>query len=371
MASVPIRIPVLRPRLPTSAAITPYLQAIDKDRWYSNFGPREQEFTRRLCGHFGVPEGSIHCVANATVGLTSVLLALGAVPGALCMIPSWTFAASPSAACAAGLLPYFADVDESTWALTPEIARRALDEAPGRVAAVMPVAPFGAPIDAAAWNRFTEETGVPVVIDAAAGFDALRVAKTPAVVSLHATKALGIGEGGFVACEDRELVQRMRIRSNFGFFGSRSATVTGTNAKLSEYGAAVGLAALDEWPKIRAVYEGLAKAYRAALADAPGISFSPGFGDNHVATTCNVFLPVPAGRIEGALAAAGIETRRWWGTACHRMIAFHLHPRSAVPVTEAFAERVLGLPFHSDLTTAQVDEICGVLRRAVAAAPAY
>ena len=82
MASVPIRIPVLRPRLPTSAAITPYLQSIDKDRWYSNFGPREQEFTRRLCSHFGVPEGSIHCVANATVGLTSVLLAIGAVPGA-------------------------------------------------------------------------------------------------------------------------------------------------------------------------------------------------------------------------------------------------------------------------------------------------
>ena len=62
----------------------------------------------------------------------------------------------------------------------------------------MPVVPFGQPIDVAAWDRFAAATGLPVVIDAAAGFDTLVPGRIPTVVSLHATKVLGAGEGAFV-----------------------------------------------------------------------------------------------------------------------------------------------------------------------------
>ena len=78
------------------------------------------------------------------------------------------------------------------------MTRALIAQAPAPVGAVMPVVPFGCPIDVAAWDRFRASTEIPVVIDAAAGFDALVPGAVPAVVSLHATKVLGAGEGGFV-----------------------------------------------------------------------------------------------------------------------------------------------------------------------------
>lgn len=365
-----VRIPVLLPRLPAAEAILPHLQAIDSDRRYSNFGPRVLEFEARLAQHFGTPPGTVLTVTNATVGLTLVLRTLDLAAGGLCLMPAWTFAATPSAALAAGLTPYFADVNPKTWALEPAIARRALDAAPGKVAAVMPVSPFGAPLDLAGWELFQKATGVPVVIDAAAQFDGLQVGRIPSVVSLHATKTLGIGEGGLIASTDPVLIRRAKTLSNFGFYGSRSATGVGINAKLSEYGGAVGLAALDEWPAQRARFARVTQDYVDAFTRHPAIQLSPGFGQGRVSATCSVLLPVSAARVEGVMADAGIETRRWWGTAAHRMIAFHACPRTDVPVTEMMAERVLGLPYFSDLTTAQIQEVAHTLARAVEAAPA-
>lgn len=103
------------------------------------------------------------------------------------------------------------------------------------------------------------DTGVPVVIDAAASFDALQGPyDAPMVVSLHATKALGAGEGGFVVRPDPEFIQMTQRRGNFGFFGSREAVCDATNAKISEYHAA---AALDAWPETRHMWRLIARSY--------------------------------------------------------------------------------------------------------------
>ena len=120
------------------------------------------------------------------------------------MIPAWTFVASPQAAMLAGLVPYFVDVDPEPGRSTRTRSRRVIEQAPAEVGAVMPVVPFGRPIDLAAWDRFRSTSGLAVVIDAAAGFDAVVPTGTPAVVSLHATKVLGTGEGGFVLCNDTD-----------------------------------------------------------------------------------------------------------------------------------------------------------------------
>ena len=186
--------------------------------------------------------------------------------GTLCVIPAWTFVASPQAAMLAGLVPYFVDVDPRTWALEPDAVDDIIASAPGEVGAVMPVAPFGRPIDVGGWDRFRSRTGFAVVIDAAAGFDTVAATGTPAVVSLHATKVFGTGEGGFVLCDDGDLVVDIRRRMNFGFHGSREATVPAFNAKFSEYHAAVGHAALDEWPGARAEWLPVSGRYREALA---------------------------------------------------------------------------------------------------------
>ena len=131
-----------------------------------------------------------------TVALTLALKAAGAQPGTLCAMPAWTFVASPHAAIEAGLTPWFLDVDPETWMLEPEQVLAAVLDAPGEVGAIMPVAAFGRMPDLQAWRWVSEVLGLPVVVDGAAAFDALKSAPVPVTVSLHATKTVAAGDGG-------------------------------------------------------------------------------------------------------------------------------------------------------------------------------
>ena len=233
-------IPIMRPKLPVAERLGKYLRQIDQSRIYSNFGPLTRSLEDRLATRYGLEAGTVTSVANATLGLTLALVVQGAKPGTLCAMPAWTFVASAHAAVNAGLVPYFIDVDPESWSLDASAVVDHIARAPAPVGAVMPVAPFGRPVDVSAWDAFRTETGVCVVIDSAAGFDSLIPGATPAVVSLHATKVLGTGEGGLVVCTDPSIVRDVRTTSNFGLDPDRKATVPATNAKFSEYHAAVG-----------------------------------------------------------------------------------------------------------------------------------
>jgi dTDP-4-amino-4,6-dideoxygalactose transaminase len=221
----------------------------------------------------------------------------------------------------------------------------------------MPVAPFGRPIDMSAWDSFRSRTGLPVVIDAAAGFDSLTPGATPAVVSLHATKVLAVGEGGFLISTDASIVRNVRTRSNFGFESSRIAQVAAANAKLSEYHAAVGHAALDEWADTRAEWMAAAGVYRRLLADLDQIHFQEGFGRAWIASTCVLNLPSSAARTESTLANAGIDTRRWWGDGAHAHPATAALPRARLPATEALAQSTLSVPFYRDLGDEEIGRV--------------
>ena len=234
------------------------------------------------------------------------------------------------------------------WALDPTRVRDAIALAPAQVGAVLPVVPFGRPIDVAAWDDFRAATGLPVVIDAAAGFDSLLPGATPAVVSLHATKVLGAGEGGFVISRDNALIRAVRSKSNFGFQGTREAQMGAANAKLSEYQAAVAHAGLDEWPQARAQWMAAADAYRRALAQA-AMSFQNGFGQSWITSTCVIDAGEAAPAIETLLGNASVATRRWWGNGAHAHAATREFPRLPLPATTQLAKTTIAVPFFRDI----------------------
>ncbi len=355
-------LPIMRPRLPAAASLHPYLARIDQARVYSNFGPLSIELESRLAAHFQAADAAVTLAANATLALTLALEAQGARRGTLCVMPAWTFVASPQAAILAGLVPYFVDVECDTWALEPESMRAIAASAPGEIGAVMPVAPFGRPIDVHAWDRFRAASGVPVVIDAAAAFDTVVASATPSIVSLHATKVLGIGEGGFVLCNNIELIRGIRARMNFGFHGRREAVVEAFNGKLSEYHAAVGLAAMDTWVGDRADWLAIAAGYRQRLATSRLARLQDGFGETWVSSVCVLDLGrADADRLEPRLAAAGIETRRWWGAGAHAHPSTAKWPRAPLPVTEALSASTLAVPMFRGMTAADVDRVVDCL----------
>jgi dTDP-4-amino-4,6-dideoxygalactose transaminase len=348
-------IPVARPLLPESTAIARYLRESDQSRIYSNFGPLCCRFEQRLAALYGLSAENVVTVSNATMGLSSALLALtGGKPG-LCYLPSWTFCASAHAARLAGLEPYFLDVDPNTWQLTPAHVRAAVANTK-RPGVVLVVAPFGNVVDASEWDAFANETGMPVVIDAAASVDAQNVQFAPVVISLHATKALGIGEGGFVVSRDKALIVRIRQVTNFGFHETRTSKIPALNAKLSEYGAAVGLAALDGWPQARRQWLRLQERYWSAMA-ALNAGVRPVRPARLVSSTFVARFSVLTDQLEEALAKGGIVSRRWWGHGCHRDPAFANCRREPLPVTDDLAEHTLGLPFFVDMTEAEIESV--------------
>ena len=359
-------VPVARPRLPTTDDILPYLREIDANRWYSNNGPLNQRFQEALGARIAV--GHIVCLANATLGLALALMAQKPAKGSLCMMPSWTFAASAHAAVLAGLVPWLVDVDLATQQLLPEAAIQLLGQAPGKVGAVMPVMPFGGPMNAANWDQFKNDTDLAVAIDAAAAFDSLTPSRVPAVVSLHATKALGVGEGCFIASDDGALIDGIVKAANFGFANSREATSPALNGKLSEYSAAVGLAALDGWAPTRAAYQRVAGVYCRSLDSACGLNLPNGFGERWISSTVNVGLPSDSMERElMVLTQAGIGVRRWWGGGLHRHAAFEHFPRVTLPVTETLVATQLGLPCWTDLPDEAISRICSILTEEVSA----
>jgi dTDP-4-amino-4,6-dideoxygalactose transaminase len=354
-------IPIMRPLLPSRHRLAAYLREIDDSRIYTNFGPLAVSLHQRIAAHFGLSVGTVTTVANGTLGLAVALSVQDARPGTLCILPAWTFIASAHAAIMAGLTPYFVDVDPHSWAIDPDTIADVISRAPGQVGAVMPVVPLGQPIDIAAWDTFRTRTRLPVVIDAAAGFDSLSPGDCPVVVSLHATKVLGAGEGGFIISRDPSLIRFIRAKSNYGFLNTREAIFAATNAKLSEYHAAIAHAALDEWKDVRTQWMAAASAYRQHLCQSNRVRFQDRFGESWISSTCVLHFTESAAPTETALSNAAIMTRRWWGDGAHAHAATQAFPRTALPVTEELAKNAISIPFFRDIADEDIRRVSEII----------
>lgn len=366
--SGPAPITVLRPLLPRAAEVLPYLDRIDATRIYSNYGPLCLELQQGLARWLGAKAGVGGVrVVTASSGTTAIEIALRAraLPGRrFCLMPAFTFIASAHAVCNAGLEPVLTDVEEARFTLTPALAEAAMAELPEPPAAVLVVSAFGAPPDVAGWEDFEAKHGVPVVFDAAAAVTSLRrIGRQPLAVSLHATKVFGIGEGGAVITTDAALADRLAANTGFGFVGTdRVSAERAGNYRISEYAAAVGLAVLAGIDAKEQRLLHLGGLYAEALRNSP-CRLQEGAGTEWATMTLNVVIP--ADRLEGSLSrldAAGIQWRRWWGLGTHRHPAFADLRRTALPVTEELAPRVIGLPFYEGLTEAEIGRVAEALR---------
>lgn len=301
-------IPVLVPHMPQISAVLPYLQRIDATLRYTNFGPLCMELESRFCSLLANERGEpkVCSAANATLGLEIALIALDLKPCAQVLMPALTFVATATSALRAGCEPVFGDVDPQTWQLTPELARRYCSS--HQIDCVMPVATYGTPLDIEAWDAFSRDTGIPVLVDAAGALgNQLLGDKCHIVYSLHATKALSSIEGAMIVSHDESFIERVRRLSNFGInTGSGRIDVAGTNAKLSEYHAAVGLASLDVWGETQRARRDVWSQQRQLLTSvAPSLVWQLGSA-GHVHTLMPVLVPASTNSIAVCDALGGM-----------------------------------------------------------------
>ena len=226
-----LKIPYLIPAMPSAADLLPYLRRIDDTRRYTNDGPLVRELESELCELTGAPAGV--CVANCTAGLTAAALYLSGGKPFAASVPENTFAGTSQAMCRAGAddIEY---LGSSGWFVAPK----------WNDYFQVPVCTFGMPI-----GPFLEWMRSKTIIDAASAIYTQRASEFLSVYSLHATKLLSSGEGGFIACRSEHEAEQLRAIINFGVHRIKSGKNVrlfeyGFNGKMSEYHAAVGLASL-------------------------------------------------------------------------------------------------------------------------------
>ena len=365
---------VCRPQLPEADDITGYLRTIDARRLYTNRGPLVNLLEERLAREMDAPRHCVHTASSGTSALEVAILAhagLATPERPLALIPSFTFAATGLAIERCGYQAHFVDIDPETWAVDPTALTRhpRLAEA----GLIVGVAPYGVLPDIAGFEALQRETGVPVVIDAAAAFEQVVTRPAPIsdtvpmTLSFHATKTFSTGEGGAVIWGDRPGQDRVTQVSNFGFFLSRECKVAGTNAKMSEYHAAIGLAMLDTFDTRKRDYAAVTRAYETAAQghDLGGRLHLPG-------RVSSAYALFEAETAEGFLAAEAhllerqVETRRWYEAGQHAQPHFAPAGSDPLPATESLSARLLGLPMAHDLSPTDVTYIVECLSEAAA-----
>ena len=348
-------IKVLVPSMPTADEILPWLRQMDEAKVYVNHGPMVQLLERELA--MLVCKAPCAVVSNGTLALELALRALNLPAGADVLVPAVTYVATGQAIVNAGLTPVICDVNPVSWTLRADTAFEIAKN--HRVLhAVVPVAAFGVPLPIADWERFIDETGLPVVMDAAGAImdQAPPVSNRISICySLHATKALGAGEGGVVASRDEAVVARVRDLATFG--------TGGTNAKMSEYHASAALASIgrkDDWRR------NVNRWYAHGLPS--GVRVQGGLLQQH-RTLMPVLLPeVPphAAMVQAQLQEAGVESKLWYRPFLDERTQFHPFMKwGPLTTTEMLRRHLIGLPYHAFLTEADVAHVCQCLTRII------
>ena len=360
-------VPLLVPDMPSPQELLPWLERMHAARHYSNFGPLVCELEGAFAQQFGVKQTQLTTVANATQGLELVLQALDLPVGSRILLPAFTYVATATAVVRAGHVPVLADVDAHTWMLSPEIAHAACERM--HLDAVLPVATFGMPHDMQAWQQFEWDTGLPVVIDAAAAYGSqwLQGAQGTLVFSLHTTKSLPAGEGGLVISTRPHLAAKVRQRSNFGINLAPGVGVPvgalaslGSNAKMSEYHAAIALASLQKWElhtqQRKALQADLMHEINQASGHCITWQAQGTGGPLQAPTLLCARLPDATARaaLEQACQQARITTRRWYQPLLQHMDVLQQRCLSLnTPNAQELGKTLLGLPFFLDMVLTQ------------------
>jgi dTDP-4-amino-4,6-dideoxygalactose transaminase len=327
-------------------------------QWLSNNGPLVQEFEQRVASYLGVK----HCVAmcNGTIALEIAIRALGLTGEVI--VPSWTFVATAHALYWQGIAPVFADIDPATHNLDPDAVRRMITP---RTSGIIGVHLWGraAPVDEL--QAIADEHGLKLMFDAAHAFGSTYKGQAIGrfgaceVLSFHATKSFNTFEGGAAVTNDDELAETMRLMRNFGFAGYDNVIHPGTNGKMIEICAAMGLTNLDAHEDVIVSNRSDHSAYAAALADIPGISllaYDPRERNSNHYVVIEVDKSCAATRdqIVAALQAENVLARKYFWPGAHKMKPYRdLFPHAGLllPNTQAVAAGVIVLPTGPSLPT--------------------
>ncbi len=360
-----------RPNVGDIDATLARFRDILESRWFTNFGPYVREFEQRICEFTGAK----HCVSvcNATIGLEIAARAAGFRNEII--VPAFTFVATAHAMAWQGMTPVFCDIDPATHNIDPEQVESLITPNTGGICATHL---WGQPCNTDALETIAKRHDLPLIFDAAHAFGSTYHGKhignfgEAEVFSFHATKVISTFEGGAIVTNNAELAEKARLMTNFGFAGRDNVIYLGTNGKMSEVSAVMGLSMLDALPSIVQRNRENHALYAEHLKDIPGIglvTYQEAQTNMHHYVVTEVAADTFGLRRDELLAvleAERIMARRYFFPGCDMMAPYHSHSAPDargrnLGATRQTCDSVLVLPTGPLLSQAQVRRICSLI----------
>lgn len=337
------------------------------NHWLTNEGPLVRELEGRLADIAGVQ----HCVATANATIALQLLLRATEVSDQVIMPSLTFSATAHAAGWLGLEPVFCDVERESGSLDPDLLATLITP---RTSAIVGVHLWGRPAQVDALGKIAAEHGIPLFFDAAHALGCTSRGRpvgsfgSAEVFSLHATKAVTSFEGGAIVTDDGELARRVRAMHNFGLDSTKTVVDVGTNGKMSECAAAMGLTSLDAFEETKAHSRANYLLYRRELDELPGIDVLPfDQAESHnyqyvIISIDQQVIGLHRDQIQTLLRAEKVFAQPYFSPACHQLSPYRTTSTVGLENTEWLSERILAVPTGPSVSAEDIRRVCGIIR---------
>lgn len=351
---------VTKTHLPNKEKYKKYVDEIYANGWVTNNGPMVRKLEKRLAEYLGVK--NVVLVANGTAALEIAYRTLD-IKGFAITTP-FSFVATTSSLVTNGLLPIFADIDPATLNINPNNIESLITP---HTSAIIPVHVFGNVCNVEEIEKIAKKYNLKVIYDAAHVFGVQYSGESVlkhgdiSTLSFHATKLFHTIEGGALIINDDSLVEKARYLINFGIENEESIPELGTNAKMNEFEAAMGLCMLDEIDVVqqrrKVVYERYERAL-VGLVDLPvrnegstqNYGYFPILLENEAQTRA----------LQKTLNENGIFPRRYFYPSLDTLS--YIEPKQFMPISRDISSRILALPMYPELSEDEQRKIIQIIK---------
>jgi dTDP-4-amino-4,6-dideoxygalactose transaminase len=360
---------VTKPFLPPLEEFTQGLSEIWESRWLTNNGPILRRFTRELCNFFETDNACLF--NNGALALQIALQGMG-ISGEVITTP-FTFVATTHALFWNKIRPVFVDIEPDYYTIDPEKVEAAITP---WTTAILAVHVYGYPCKLNALADIARRHNLKLIYDAAHAFGVKIGSMSIAhfgdlsMFSFHATKLFHSLEGGLLIFKESGLKGIFDYLKNFGFKNEVEVVMPGTNAKMNEMQALMGIQVLKYLEEIIAKRARITELYRQHLKEVPGIRLVPPVSsdikNNHA------YMPIEVDEGEFGMSRDALYERlKQWNVftrryfyplicdySCYRSISVN----GPLTVARRAADRILALPIYDSLELSEVEAICEIIR---------
>ena len=345
------------------------LRPVWESRWLSNRGNASKKFEEDLKKYLDVEQ--VYCFANGHVALEVEINGLFLPKGGEVITTPYTHISTTHSIIRNGLTPVFVDVETENLTINSKLIEKNITS---KTVAIVATHVYGFPCDVEEISKIAEKHNLYVIYDAAHSFGVKYKDKgignfgDISMFSTHATKVFHTIEGGLVTYKnkDNDKFRPMRKIVNFGFTSQEDITYIGTNARMNEFEAVMGIVNLRHIDEEIAKRKAVTERYWEHLEGIKGIKVLKPNKD----TQWNyAYFPVlfdgyalNRDQIKEKLAENDIFARKYFYPITNEAACYDgIYENADVPIAKYASDHVLTLPLYADLSLEDVDRICKVI----------